>query len=94
MSGDEVARIERAMDRQADKIGASIFHLGEKIDIVGNRVTRCETQIEDMVIRPETTGVGPAPTEPGLNIPWRIVITIAGCLAAGGGGWEAIRALF
>ena len=94
MSGEEIARIERAMDRQADKIGASVRNLGEKIDAVGNRVTRCETQIEDMVIRPETTGVGPAPQDPGLIIPWRIVITIGGCLAAGGGGWEALRSLF
>jgi len=93
MSGDEVARIERAMDRQADKIGASVRGLGEKIDAVGNRVTRVETRLEDHIdfAKPETTNVGPAPTAPAtglVSIPIRwLVLLIA--LALGGGGGAA-----
>ena len=96
MNGDEVQRVERAMDRQADKIGAAINGLGEKIGTVGNRVTRVETKLEDHIeySQPtEITGVGPAPQPDGLVIPWRVMLTGTGILAAGGGGWELLRGL-
>jgi len=99
MTDVEVGRIERAMDRQADKIGGELRSLGDKIDAVGNRVTRVETKIEDhLEDHPrETTGSAPAPQppeEPSLKIPWRVIVTIVATLAAGGGGWEALRSLF
>ncbi len=96
MTDTEVARIERAMDRQADVIGASVNKLGDKIEKVGNRVTRVETQLEDHLDPGghDATGVGPAPSRDSLVVPWRVVITIIGALAAGGISWEGIRSLF
>jgi hypothetical protein len=91
MNGDEVKRVERAMDRQADKIGAAINGLGEKISVIGERVTKCETKLEDHLefTRPEPTNVGPAPQSNGdVRINVRLLILLI-ALALGGGGGAA-----
>ena len=91
MNGEEVVRIERAMDRQADKIGASVRDLGIQIDAVGNRVTRVETRLEDHIdfAKPEVSTVGPAPTAPiegNVSIPIRWLVLLIGLAVGGGSG--------